>query len=220
MAERLMQMTVEGLLTEFASDSPAPGGGSAAALAGAVAASLCEMVAGLALGREKLKEAWQAMEGVKTKARHLGTRFRELVDEDTEAYASVVTARRLPKENSAQKAARDRAIQESLLRAARVPLETLHTLAELSGLALLAAEKGNRGCITDAGAAALMIEAGAQVAAWNVRVNLPGIRDTVLRDQLGIDASAALALALETATRVRPIVDTQLSDRSGTQKER
>jgi formiminotetrahydrofolate cyclodeaminase len=59
-----------------------------------------------------------------------------------------------------------------------------------------------------------MIEAGAQAAAWNVRINLPGMRDATVRDQLKTDAAAALALALETATRVRPIVDTQLSERS------
>ena len=214
MAVKLTQMTIEGLLTEFASDSPAPGGGSAAALAGALAASLCEMVARLTLGREKLKEAWPAMEKAKAKARHLGMRLRELVDEDTDAYVSVVTARRLPKD-SAESAVRDRTIQESLLRAARVPLETLRSLAELSGLVLLVAEKGNQGCITDAGAAALMIEAGAQAAAWNVQINLPGIHDAAVRDQLGIDAAAALALALETATRIRPMVQRQLSERSG-----
>ena len=215
MAEKLTKMTIEGLLTEFASDSPAPGGGSAAALAGALAASLCEMVARLTLGREKLKEAWPAMEKAKAKARHLGMRLRELVDEDTDAYVSVVTARRLPKDSSAESAVRDRIIQESLLRAARVPLETLRSLAELSGLVLLVAEKGNQGCITDAGAAALMIEAGAQAAAWNVQINLPGIHDAAVRDQLGIDAAAALALALETATRIRPMVQRQLSERSG-----
>jgi formiminotetrahydrofolate cyclodeaminase len=65
-----------------------------------------------------------------------------LWDEDTEAYASVVTARRLPKESSAEKMVRDRAIQESVLRAARVPLETLRSLAELSGLVLMVAERG------------------------------------------------------------------------------
>ncbi len=216
MAEKLTQMTVEGLLTEFASDSPAPGGGSAAALTGALAASLCEMVARLTLGREKLKEAWPAMERVLAKAQHLGIRLRELVDEDTEAYASVVTARRLPKDASGEKAVRDRAIQESLLRAARVPLETLRSLAELSGLALLVAEKGAQGCITDAGAAAVMIEAGAQAAAWNVRINLPGIRDAAVKDQLGSDATAALALALETTARIRPIVDAKLRERSET----
>ncbi len=216
MAEKLTQKTVEGLLTEFASDSPAPGGGSAAALAGALAASLCEMVARLTLGREKLKEAWPAMERVLAKAQHLGTRLRELVDEDTVAYASVVTARRLPKDSSAEKTMRDHAIQESLLRAARVPLETLRSLAELSGLVLLAAEKGNPNCITDAGASAVMIEAGAQAAAWNVRINLPGIRDAAVRDQLKTDAGDALGLAWETATRIRSIVDTRLSEQSGT----
>jgi len=216
MAEKLTQMTVEGLLAEFASDSPAPGGGSAAALAGALAASLCEMVARLTLGREKLKGTWPAMEIVQDKAQHLGTRLRELVDEDTKAYASVVTARRLPKDSSAEKAARDHAMQESLLKAAHVPLETLRSLAELSGPILMVAEKGNPNCITDAGAAAVMIEAGAQAAAWNVRINLPGIRDAGVRDRLRTDAAAALRLASETVTRIRSMVEARLKEQSET----
>jgi methenyltetrahydrofolate cyclohydrolase len=214
MAEKMTEMTVERLLAELASDSPAPGGGSAAALGGALAASLCEMVARLTLGREKLKEAWPAMETIKAKARYLGSQLRELVDEDTKAYASVVTARRLPKDSSTEKAIRDHAIQESLLRAARVPLETLRCLAELSGLVLLVAEKGNPNCITDAGAAAVMIEAAAQAAAWNVRINLPGMRDAAVRNQLRTDAAVALTLALETATRIRPIVEKQITEQS------
>ena len=125
---KLVQMPVEGFLGELASDSPAPGGGSAAALAGAAAAALCAMVARLTLGREKLREAWPAMERLLPQAEELGTRLRGLVDEDTEAYASVVAARRMPRATEAERAARGAAVAEAALRSARVPLETLAAL--------------------------------------------------------------------------------------------
>jgi methenyltetrahydrofolate cyclohydrolase len=212
---KLVNMTIAELLSELASDSPAPGGGSVAALAGAVAASLCEMAAGLTLGREKYRETWAAVEKAQAEARRLGTILRRLIDQDTEAYNMVVAARRLPKTTEADKAARDAAIQDAVGVAARVPTETLQSLVELSAVALLVAEKGNPGCITDTGTAAEMIAAGARAASWNVRVNLPDLRDLSTRERLGAEAASGLANVLETAGRVRAIVETHLTERSG-----
>ncbi|MBE3040910.1 MAG: cyclodeaminase/cyclohydrolase family protein, partial [Chloroflexi bacterium] len=93
----LTDMTVKEFLSELASDSPAPGGGSAAALAGASGAALCAMAARLTLGREKHRDAWKEMEGLRDEASGLGERLCALVDEDAGAYAAVVAARRLPK---------------------------------------------------------------------------------------------------------------------------
>jgi glutamate formiminotransferase/formiminotetrahydrofolate cyclodeaminase len=208
---KLLRMTTEELLGELSSDSPAPGGGSAAALAGAVAASLCQMVCRLTLGREKYRDAWPDIEKAGTEAGLLGTRLRRLVDEDTAAFDSVVAARRLPKSTGAEKAARDTAIQSAVSRAAQAPLETLESLAALSAIALLVVEKGNPGCMTDAGTAAEMIAAGARSASWNVRVNLPGLRDVAARHRLAADAAAALATAVETVERARAAVDVRLT---------
>jgi len=206
----LMNLTVQELLAELGADSPAPGGGSVAALAGAMAASLCEMVAGLTLGREKLRDAWPAMERARSEAWRLGTSLRRLVDDDTAAYLAVVAARKLPRATPAEKAARDSAVQEAVGRAAAVPLETLLTLAELSAIALVVAEKGSSGCITDAGSAGEMIGAGARAAAWNVRINLPDVRDELLRARLSAAAETALAAALAAVERVRSLVESQL----------
>ena len=185
-------MELAGFLAELGSDSPAPGGGSAAALAGAIAASLCEMVCRLTLGREAYKDVWAVIEEAQVRAASLGSRLRELIDEDAQAFNSVMTARRLPRGTEEQKAARERAIQEGTLRSARVPLETLEYLAALADLAAVCAEMGNPGCLTDAGSAAQMIRAGAVAAAWNVRVNLPSVRDAKLKEELGSNAARLL----------------------------
>jgi formiminotetrahydrofolate cyclodeaminase len=207
---KLMTMSTEDLLAEIAARSPAPGGGSAAALAGSVAASLCEMVAGLTLGREKHRDAWPEMEKAESEARRLGAGLRRLVDEDTEAYNSVVAARRLPKATEAERMARDAAIQSAVARAARAPLETLELLTDLSAVALLVVEKGSPGCVTDAGSAGEMIEAGARSAFWNVRINLPGLRDASLGGRLSKDAEAALARVVDSVQRIRAVVERHL----------
>ena len=213
---KLSEMTVAGFLAEVASDSPAPGGGSVAALAGAIAASLCQMVSGLTMGRETYKESWAVMQEARAAAGSLGARLRELVDEDAEAFNSVMQARKLPRGTEEQKTARARALQDATVRSARVPLETLHALAPLADLAALCAEKGNPGCVTDAGSAAQMIRAGAAAAAWNVRVNLPSVRDVRLKEELGNEAASVLEGIVRTAARVDALVDQRLEERSRT----
>jgi formiminotetrahydrofolate cyclodeaminase len=208
---KLLDMTVGGLLAELASGSAAPGGGSAAALAGAAAASLCQMVSALTLGREKLSAAWPAMERAGSEARRLGAALGRLVDEDTEAYNAVVAARKLAKAAPAERSAREGAIQAAVAAAARLPLETLRSIAELSAVALAVAEQGSPGCATDAGTAGEMIAAGARAASWNVRVNLPGLRDLPARDRLAADAAAALAEALRAVERIRAVVEKHLT---------
>jgi methenyltetrahydrofolate cyclohydrolase len=207
----LLEMTTGDLLEELASGSPAPGGGSAAALAGAAAASLCRMVAVLTLGREKLIAAWPAMEKAGSEARRLGAALRRLVDEDTEAYKAVVAARRLEKVTAVEKASRAAAIQAAAERAARVPLETLRSIAELSAVALSVAEQGSPGCATDAGTAGELIAAGARAASWNVRVNLPGLQDLPEKERLAADAAAALTEALRAVEQIRAVVEKHLS---------
>jgi formiminotetrahydrofolate cyclodeaminase len=204
---KLLDMTVRSLLDELASKSPAPGGGTAAALAGAIAASLCAMVSRLTVGREKYKDVWAAIQEAQAMADHLGARLRELMDDDAQAFNSVIAARKLPQSTEEQKEARQRAIQEGTARSARVPMETLETLASLADLAALCAEKGNPGCLTDAGSAAQMIRAGAVAAAWNVRVNLPSLES---------NTAIILGAIVKTVERVDAMVEKSLNERSRT----
>jgi formiminotetrahydrofolate cyclodeaminase len=206
----LMQLTVEDFLRELASDSPAPGGGSAAALAGAAGGALCAMVARLTLGREKFRNAWPDMEGLLKEAEELVERLRALVDEDAEAYASVVAARRLPKDTEAERSARGAALGPAVLRSARVPLETLTILQRLAGCAGRAVERGNPSCLTDAGSAAQMIRAAAMAASYNVRVDLPDLADPQAREQIRALAVEALTAVQKTVEEIERAVDRRL----------
>jgi methenyltetrahydrofolate cyclohydrolase len=207
---KLVEMSVGELLRELASDSPAPGGGSAAALAGAAAGALCAMVARLTLGREKFRAAWPGMEGLRDEAENLLARLNALIDEDAEAYASVAAARRLPKATESEREARGAAIAAASLRSARVPLETLTALQRLAGCAAQALQRGNPACLTDAGSAAALVRAGAMAAAYNVRVNLPDVADPAVREQLRGRAAEALSAVLGAVQAVEQEMDRRL----------
>lgn len=211
---KLVDMTVKDFLAELSSDSPAPGGGSVAALCGATTAALCAMVSRLTVGREKYREAWEEMGEARREADALREQFIRLVDEDTEAFLSVMAARKLPKSSEAERTSRDRAIADAALRSARVPLETLKAMVLVSRLAARAVERGNPGSLTDAGSAAQAARAGALAAAYNVRINLPSISEAGVRESLAAETTQALALVLEQVARIEREVDARLSERS------
>jgi glutamate formiminotransferase/formiminotetrahydrofolate cyclodeaminase len=207
----LPNLTVKAFLDELASASPAPGGGSTAALAGALASALCGMVARLTLGREKLRDRWPAMEEVAAEADRLRARFLGLVDEDSEAYLSTVAARKLPKGTDDERTVRERAVTTAVLRSARAPLETLLLANEAAGLAARALEQGNPSCVTDAGSAAQAARLAAEAAAWNVRINLPDIPDPAERARLAHETDAALAAVRVGTDRIALAVESRLS---------
>jgi formiminotetrahydrofolate cyclodeaminase len=174
---KLDQLSVRDFIKELGSDSPTPGGGSVAALCGALGAALSAMVSKLTVGREKFNQTQESMEEVKKTADELVARFLELVQEDTDAYQKVMAAFELPKETEEHKASRQAAIEEAMKRAATVPLETLRASERLMGIAREAIRGGNPNAITDAGAAVQLANATAVVASYNVRINLSRIRD-------------------------------------------
>lgn len=174
---KLDQLSVRDFVAELGSDNPTPGGGSVAALCGALGAALSGMVANLTVEREKYEQTWKSMEEVKKTAGNLSARFLELMQEDTDAYQKVTAAFQLPKETEEQKASRQTAIEEAMKRAATVPLETLKASERLVGIAREAVQGGNPNAITDAGAAVQLANATAVVASYNVRINLSRIKD-------------------------------------------
>jgi formiminotetrahydrofolate cyclodeaminase len=185
----LGELSVREFAWEIAGSDPAPGGGSAAALAGALGAALCAMVARLTLGKAKYGDVRQEMEAVRDSADALCSRLLELMDKDSEAYNNVLSAFRLPGEN---KAAREEAIQAAVKQAASVPFETLRAVAEVTGLVQTGIDKGNPNCLTDAGAAAQLLRAAAVGASYNVRINLQGIQDPSFRSLIGSETSEVL----------------------------
>jgi formiminotetrahydrofolate cyclodeaminase len=179
---KLDQLTIRNFIQELGSGSATPGGGSAAALCGAMGAALSAMVARFTAGREQFRNAWERMEGIKQGSDELAERFLALIQEDTDAYQEVLKALRLPKEAGEEKAVRQEALQKAMRKASSVPLETLRVSERLIQMAKGAVEQGNPTTVTDAAAAVHLASAAATVAAYNVRTNLPSLKDDVFVD--------------------------------------
>ena len=185
--------SVNGFISRVASDSPTPGGGSVSALAGALAAALAQMVAGLTIGKKKYLAVEEEMKGISTEAANLRRQLTLLVERDAESYEHVRKAYSLPKESDEDKSRRAIAIRDALIFAAEVPLETAQVAARVGELAVALAERGNSNAISDACVAALMAETGAKGAALNVRINVVSL------DEAGRARGAELAAAAKTA---------------------
>lgn len=207
----LAELTLTDFNDKLAADSSTPGGGSAAALAGAMSAALCAMIARLTLSRSKYEKAWQEMEQVLSGADDLMQRLLALVDKDTEAYSGVVAALRMPKESDGQKARRQEALEQAYKQAALVPMETLRTVAGLVTLLEKALEKGNPNCVTDAGVSAQLLRASAVGAAYNVRINLLSIGDKAFSAKLKREAEELVAHTANSADRLGEAVERSLS---------
>lgn len=164
---------------ELASASPAPGGGSAAALSGALGAALVAMVCQLTVGRKNYLPVSGEFETMLPRAAALRTELLGLMQQDTDAYSAVMDAYQLPKEKDAEMSTRAQAIQEALKHAAEVPFRVATACAEILEMAEAAAARGNKNAASDAGAGALMAEAGLRAAALNVEINLGLIQDDV-----------------------------------------
>ena len=188
-AAPLMSMTAARFVDEVSTETPAPGGGSVAALMGSLGAALATMVANLTVGKKGYEGAWAELAEMAERGQTLKDRLARAVDEDTDAFNCVMEAMRLPKGEPGQQAERSRAIEEANKAAAAVPLQTARLCLEAIALAGKAAELGNRNSVSDAGVAALAARAGVEGATLNVRINLRGIADTAFK------ASAAEAAA-------------------------
>lgn len=196
----LTTLKVQDFVNELASDSPAPGGGSVAALCGALGGALAAMVANLTVGKDKYRESWDAMEKVQRKAPELYKEFLQLIQEDTRAFNTYMSALKMPKETEEEKTARREQMQLGLKEAAAAPLRTLRACKALGDLALGVVEKGNPNAITDGGTAGLLALAAGKAAAYNIRINLGGIKDEdfVTRTEKEV---TELLTAIETRTK-------------------
>lgn len=177
----LVAMPVDRFVDEVSSESPAPGGGSVAALAGSLAAGLAAMVANLTVGKRGYDAAWAELAAVAERGQALKDRLLRAVDEDTEAFNAAMAAMRMPKGTPEEQAARDAALEAGYQQAARVPLATAGLCLEAIDLAGLVAAKGNRNSASDAGVAALMGRAGVEGAVLNVLINLGSVKDAAFK---------------------------------------
>ncbi|MCX5797895.1 MAG: glutamate formimidoyltransferase [Elusimicrobia bacterium] len=192
-ATPLADASLRRFLTELASRAPAPGGGSVAALSGALAAALCSMVSALTHEKKGYEASRDEMEAMAVKAQGLLKSMIQAVDEDTEAFNKLMAALGLPKADEAQATARKAAITAATKQATREPLGVLEKQVAVLDCAKLAETHGNPNAASDAGVAGLMARAAALGAYYNVLINLAGIKEKAWRTKTLQRADAALA---------------------------
>jgi glutamate formiminotransferase/formiminotetrahydrofolate cyclodeaminase len=184
----LAKMNLREFCNETLSDSPAPGGGSVAALMGALGASLGGMVANLSAGKRGWDDKLEYFSDWAVKAQQLKDELLAQVDEDTSAFNKVMDAFVLPKESAEEKAARSAAIEQATKYAAEVPLKVMETASKSYELLVAMVERGSPASVSDVGVGALAIRACIEGAALNVRINLEQLKDekfkAVLADKI------------------------------------
>ncbi len=174
---KLTDKPVTNFLDELASNAPAPGGGSVAALSGALGAALISMVCNLTLGKKGYDEVQDDMKDLLAKSEALRQEMTGLLEADVAAYTAYSQAAKMPRETDEQKAERTKAVQAALVNATDVPMRIAEAAVKVMDLCMPTAEKGNKFAVSDAGVAVLMAEAALRSAALNVLINLGSIKD-------------------------------------------
>ncbi|SHJ76406.1 formiminotetrahydrofolate cyclodeaminase [Geosporobacter subterraneus DSM 17957] len=173
----LVDLNIKGFLEETASNAPVPGGGSIAALSGAISAALTEMVANLTIG----KKGYEGLEAEMEQIAEAGAKLREKlaadIDRDSDAFNQVMAAFKLPKGTEEEVEARKAAIQEATKNAALVPLEVATDVFHMMKQIAVVVEKGNKNAVTDGAVAAMMARTAVLSALYNVKINLGSIKD-------------------------------------------
>ena len=209
MEERTFDASVSAFLDGLASGAPAPGGGSAAALGGAMAAALVSMVCNLTIGKARFAGVEPEMRDTLDRAEALRQELQQLAQADVEAFNRLSAAYKLPRITEADIAIRRDAIQASLRRATEVPLRTARAAAAVLPLCPPVAERGNQAAISDVGIAALLAHAAVRAAVLNVEINLRILEDQIYVRQVraevarltdGLAAEAERIVDLVTST--------------------
>lgn len=199
---KLAELTVAGFVDLMASDAPAPGGGSAAALEGALGAALSAMVCALTIGKKKYADVQTLAEETGKKAQALKARFVDVMDRDTEAFNAVSAVFAMPKDTDAEKAARKAAMQAALKGCTKTPFEMMQLSCEALELTRSVVGRLNASAASDLGCAALSLKAGIQGAWLNVLINIGGIQDEAFVSQYRREGQALLDRALPLADEI------------------
>ena len=210
---KLADMQVTQFCDVLASDAPAPGGGSTAALEGALGAALTSMVCGLTTvgkSREKYAEYQEFVLASQKKALDLKARFLDVMDRDTEAFNVVSAAFGMPKATDEEKAARSAAIQKGLEGCTRTPFEMMELAAETLELTAELLGKTNDSAASDLGVSALSMRAAIQGAWLNVLINIGSLKNKELAEDYRKKGEALLAKALPLADQIYQNVLSQM----------
>ncbi|MGI9088499.1 MAG: glutamate formimidoyltransferase [Chthoniobacterales bacterium] len=206
----LVKMNLREFCNETLSDSPAPGGGSVAALMGALGVSLGGMVANLSAGKRGWDEKLGFFSDWAVQAQGLKDELLFLVDEDTAAFNKVMAAFGLPKESAEEKAARTKAIQSANQYAAEIPLRVMETSTRSYKILGEMAEQGNPASISDVGVGLLATRACIEGAAMNVRINLAGLQDETVKTELSARLRKTIDESETEFRRINQLVQSKL----------
>ena len=199
-------LVVADLLDAFASNEPVPGGGSAAALAGALGVALLVMAAGIVKTRTGAPEETADLAEAAARLRPLQGTLLALVDRDGDAYASVMAARRLPKSTDAETAARRDAVESAMTAATLTPLDTLRACQQALRGGIIVAGKASRSASSDVAVALELLAAAARGAALNVDANLGGLRDAAFVERTRVERQELEEESLADVARARALL--------------
>ena len=206
----IIEQPVTQFLDELASSAATPGGGSAAAIMGALGAALVSMVCNLTIGKKNYAEVEPEMRSVLHDAEALRQRLADMVAEDIAAFNGLMAAYGLPKLTDEDKAVRGATIQHALRAATEAPLACARACAEVIKLSMRAAEVGNRNVISDAGVGALAAQAALRSAALNVDINVPSLQDQAFAQACRDEMDALLASAVPLSEQAIALVKSKL----------
>ncbi len=206
----LIDKNLRQFANELSMDSPAPGGGSTAALCGALSSALTSMVSNLTVGKKEYESVQEKVVELAMAAQYLKDEFLRAVDLDTVAFNKVMDTFRMKKKTEEQKKERNMAIQEATKEATLVPLDVLEKSIKALELAKDIAIHGNKNSISDAGVAGLTAQTAAEGAYYNVIINLPETQDEKFTTEIKAKAETLKSEALKISDKIRKIVEEEL----------
>ena len=201
-----IEETLHRYLDDLASAQPTPGGGSTAALSGAMGAALASMVCRITLGKESYADVKQEIEELLRKTEYLRSRFQQLMQEDIEAYGHLSASYKLPRETSEEREYRTDMIQKQLVGAALVPLEVIECAADLIKSCQRIAEIGSVTVLSDVATGSILASCSGKGAAFMVRINLRSMKNDKLVVELEDRMNTALAIIVKGVDQVINIV--------------
>ncbi len=202
--------SLQEFLDELASNAPTPGGGSGAAVMGAIGAALISMVCNITIGKKGYEEVEDDMKDVLKQAEVLRDSLTDMIRADVEVFDRLMAAYGLPKETGEEKAARSEEIQASLKEATDVPLNCARACAEAIDLCRAAAEKGNLNVVSDAGVAVVAADAAMKSAALNVYINVGSIKDKAFAEERSTELEKILKSAEGQTGEIYALVKSKL----------
>ncbi|MCK5222045.1 MAG: cyclodeaminase/cyclohydrolase family protein, partial [Candidatus Aminicenantes bacterium] len=207
---KLVSMKIDEFIEELSSNSPAPGGGSVAALCGALSSSLSAMVGNLTVGKLKYKNVKEKMITISESGQELNRIFIDAIDKDTIAFNKIMDAFSLPKKDDKEKKIRDKAIKDATIEATMIPFSVLERAKDAAELALEVASSGNTNSLSDSGVAGLTSMAAAAGAYYNVLINLEGIDDQSFVEKMKKDSSEIISDVKKLTDKVSEILESAL----------